>query len=233
MPDFVRLWRDDKKIELLRLWNTAVRKCSLAIYPCFAFCLVCSQDIIVFVYGAGYREATWPFMIYLFELPVRVAVYGAVLRATGQTKPVVIGAIVGITTNVVVSIGLVYFARYVYGPQSTLMFLGPSIGTVVGIPVAVTYMLVQIMRSVDMPFSKIMPWKQLGLVMGNCLLAAIVVGCLPLGTVSVLVRLLLRAPIFAVVLLGTGLLTGMFDAGERKLLVGLLRSVGIGRNRSS
>ena len=90
MPDLVRLRQDGRTEPMLGLWRKAIRKCALVLHPAFAIMLVTAPDLMVLLYGRAYQAAAWPFMIYLLELPGRVAIYGALLRVSGRTRAVVV-----------------------------------------------------------------------------------------------------------------------------------------------
>jgi O-antigen/teichoic acid export membrane protein len=218
MPDLVVLWDGGRKGEVLGLFHTAVRKCSLVIYPCFALALVCAVDLIVLLYGGAYREAAWPFIVYLFALPVRVAVYGSVIRAAGRTRPIAVGAVIAVVTNVLISLALVLLGRALYGAGSRLSFLGPSIGTILALVASCAYLIWQIRRATQAPIRSVMPWKELGGIMAVCLLSAGAVALLPLGPLPLLARLLVRGAAFAAVLLGVSLATGILQQDEKDML---------------
>lgn len=221
MPNLVVLGSEGKPERVLALWHAATRKCGLAIYPVFALCLVCAQDLILFLYGPGYADAAWPFLIYLLDLPLRVAVYGALLRALGQTRPVAVAALLTLLVNVAVGLGLLYAGR-----GGLLSYVGPSVGVVVGNWIGVAYMLARICRLLNVPPSRVMRWGELAGIMGLCLLAGAVAALLPVGGLPVLARLLARTGVFAAALLAAFLATGALQRDERDLLTLPLRWLG-------
>jgi len=223
MPDMVRMWAKGAKADMIRLWNVAVRKCALFVFPCFVILVVCSTDLIVLIFGEAYRQATWPFLVYLFILPIRVAVYGTILRATGNTRPIAVSAVTALTTNVVVTLTLVTLARAVLGPNSLLAFLGPSIGTVAATFTADAYKLVKVSRAIGVPLARTMPWKPLAVLMGLSAAAGLLAFVLPVGSLPVIVGLLIRSVVFVIVLLVLVLATGSLHDDEKRMLTYPLR----------
>ena len=221
MPNLVTLVSQDNTRQALRIWQEATRKCSLVILPCFAFCLVVSQDLIVFVYGQAYALAAAPFAIYLLRLPVRVAVYGSLLRAVGRTAPVAIGAVVALVVNVPLSLGLTYL-----GGGGHLSFIGPSIGSVCASFAAMFYLQLNLRRVLDVPFSRLMRWKELG----STLLLSVVCGAivflaaLALPDMPLAIKLALQGAAFAGLVILIMLRTGMLHDDERELLAIPLRA---------
>ncbi len=196
MPNMVVLGNDKKFNELIELWKIAAQKCTLVIFPAFAILMVCAYDLMVVMYGKGYKDAAWPFMIYLFMLPIRVAVYGAVLRAIGRTKPVAAAAGISLTVNVIVSLILVTL-----GKGSMLAFVGPSIGTVAGSFASFYYLISNIIKYTDASFRTVMPWRAMGRIMGLCIVSGIIAFLVGSYFDKDFVRLIIRAIVFGLVLM--------------------------------
>jgi len=198
----------------MNLWHVAIRKCSLIIYPFFVFFIFCAQDIIIFMFKPEYKNAAWPFSIYLLLLPIRVAVYGGVLRAFGKTKPVAVAAVIGLSVNIVVSFVLVLAGR-----GTMLAFIGPSIGALVASLASWVYLLRQICCISNTSIAKVMPWKELGQIMSLCLASGLIIFLLPLNTFSLLSRLLIQAVIFSATFLFLSLKTGILKKDEIEVLL--------------
>ena len=214
MPNLVVLADQKRTSELLALWHVAVRKCSLVIYPIFVLVAVLSKDLIVLAYGEPYKDAVWPFLIYLAELPIRVAIYGGLLRAFGHTKPVAIGAVMGLAINVVVGYSLLRI-----GHGTLLGFLGPAIGTVVAELAVPVYLMVSIRSALGVSMRKVMPWADLLRVLFLCLLAGLIAAALPMRTASAIVRVVVRSCVFAAAMLGLASWGRLLCQDDREMLV--------------
>lgn len=221
MPNLVTLSAQGRVGAALTLWQTAARKCSLLMYPCFALALVCAHDLIRLLFGTDYERAAWPFIVYLFALPIRVAVYGALLRALGRTRPVVVAAALGLGANVVLG-GLFL----VLGRGGWLSFIGPSIAVVAAEWVGAAYMLRHIMRLGDTSLARVMRWRELGGVLLLSVAAAAAAALVPLGDWPVTLRLLLRAVVYVFALAVALVAARALHDDERDLLVAPWRVLG-------
>ena len=188
MPRLVTLAGEGRLADALYTWQEGARKASLVIFPCFAFFLVCGYDFMVALFGQDYALASWPFRVYLCTLPVRVAVYAAVLRAVGQTKVIAIGAVLALVTNAVASTALILLGR-----GSLMSFIGPTIGTVLATWVSWVYLLRQIMRVTDTALARVMRWKELGILLLVAVVCAAAVPFIPLPGVPLVAQVIIRA----------------------------------------
>lgn len=213
LPDLVRLSDAGKQHDALRLWQEAARKCSFVMFPCFAIFLCIAPDLMALLYGKQYIAAAWPFGVYLFLLPLRVVVYGSLFRAMGQTRPIAVGAVIALGMNIVVSTVLVFFGR-----GSLLSFMGPSVGTVCATIAMIAYLLWRLTHIMDVPFRKIMRWKEFGgifvlsLVCGG-LAFMIRLGGLPLG-----VQLLTQISVFCAALVVLAATTRILTPQEKEVM---------------
>jgi len=172
MPNIVRMGKEGRIKDALKLWHDGIRKCALIIFPAYVFCFVASRDLIVFLFSKNYVESVGPFVVYLTLLPIQVAFYGTILRATGNTRPILFAAISGLLVNLVVSLGLVTLLKGTY-----IAFLGPAIGTVFSAIVINLYQLVHVAKTTGTSFGTVFPWTELAAHM----LLSVVCGLLVLG----------------------------------------------------
>jgi O-antigen/teichoic acid export membrane protein len=213
MPNLVTMADQGRITDALYTWQEAARKCSFIIFPCFVFFLIFGYDFIVLLFTQDYSLASWPFRIYLCRLPIRVAVYATLFRAVGKTKPIAVGAVIALVINVIVSTTLV-----IIGGKSIISFIGPALGTVVASCGSLSYLLWQLTRITAVPFSQIMRWKELGLIMLICVICGVIVFIVPLPALPLIAKLSIRAVTYLVVLLIITLLTKMLKEDEKQLL---------------
>ena len=213
MPDLVRKTENGKVIEALNIWQEGARKCSLIIFPCFVFFFVIGYDLIVLLYGREYSMASWPFRIYLLALPIRISVYGAMFRAIGRTKPIVVASILSLVVNITVSLALV-----ILGKNTIISFIGPAIGTTFAVCTSLPYLLLKLSRLISTPLSRIMRWKELGLTMLACLGAGAIMLLLPLQMLPLAVKLSCQAVFYLVTLAALMIATKMLKEDEKRML---------------
>lgn len=192
LPNLVELWDDGRKDQMVALWREAVRKSSIVIYPMFFVLLVCAQDLVLLMYGEPYREAAYPFMIYLLIMPIRVAVYGTFVRAVGRTRPVLFSALLGLVANAVFSLAILLIARQLMGEKSLLAFLAPAIGTVLAAGCSAMYLIIAAARATQHGFRRIMPWTELARLLGIAAAAGAASYFAPLQACPLVLRLLVR-----------------------------------------
>ncbi len=214
MPDLVTLVDQGKKLEALSIWQEGARKCSLLIFPCFAFFIFTAQDFIVLLFGQAYRMAAWPFSVYLCMLPIRVTVYATMFRAMGRTKPIAVSAVLAFVLNVIISVSLMLIGR-----GSLLSFVGPSIGTTCATLGSVWFLLWQLSRIMGISVRQVMRWKELGRFFLISLVPGLIVFLIPLSGIALPVKLAIRALIFMLILAAMTYWTHSLHDDEKELLI--------------
>jgi O-antigen/teichoic acid export membrane protein len=225
MPNLVKLWDEGAKDQMLRLWREAVRKCALLTFPVFVALMVCAQDLILLMYGEAYRQAAWPFMVYLVMLPIQVAVYGSFLRAVGRTRPIAVSATIALITNVVFSLTILLAARQWLGEKALLAFLAPAIGTVLAIACSSLYTIRQAAKAAQRRFVEIMPWGDLARLLGLAGAAGVGVYFVPLQALPLAARVVVRAASCILLFILLALATRSFRPDELRMLTWPLRRV--------
>ena len=223
MPTLVSFATQGRLRDCLSLWQTAIRKCSLVIFPCFALFLPMSRDLMVLLYGEAYAAAAGPFAVYLLALPLRVAVYATLFRAMGKTRPIAWAGVLALVINVAVSTALVLVGRGTY-----LAFIGPSLGTVLSDFVAGAYLLYCLRGEFNIGIRKLMRWGELGrtfLLCGVAGIAIYLMALFALPPLPVPVKLGVQTVVFLAILVTAFLATGHLSRDERDLLWAPVRVV--------
>jgi len=143
MPNLVSLFQKGQVRQMCSLFAEGIRRSSLLLLPIFAWALVCSHDMILVLYGPKFERSWQPFVVYLFVLPMRVAIFGSVLRAMGNTKPIVWGSLLMLIGNVALGVTLIKL-----GGGGVLSFVGPAVANVLSLYILSTYMTWLIRRTV-------------------------------------------------------------------------------------
>jgi O-antigen/teichoic acid export membrane protein len=218
MPNLVQLVQQERKVEALNIWQEAARKSSLILFPCFVFFFLAGHNIVVLLYRESYSMAVIPFRIYLCALPLRIAIYATLFRALGQTRPIAMGAVLSITISTVVGFSLVTIGR-----NSALGFAGPAVGIVASYFAVGTFMLMQLSRALQVEFSKIMRWKELGTLFMIAALAGIAGFAIPLPNVPLLFKVIAQGFIYSGFFVGLLVSSNRLKEDEKALLMSPVR----------
>jgi O-antigen/teichoic acid export membrane protein len=236
MPELVAMGEQGNYAGALSLWHESIRKSSLVLYPFLGYFAACAVDFVHLAYGPGYEDATWPFLLLLTVLPVRVAVFGNLLRAMNRNLPIALGAGIGLAVDVVVSLLLLWAGRGLM-----LSFLGPAIGSVLAVYVSVGYLIWCIGGTMAVSTRKVLPWRDLMKILSISLgagLAAFLVrfAALPLAarlgtetgmlswlnvsvdSAALVIRLGVQTAVFTAVLAFLIWVTGCLKPDEKELL---------------
>lgn len=75
------------------LWRTALEQSAIIAFPVAAVLIVLAKPFIIVVFGMKFVDATPVFQSFLLLAPIRVMTFGLVLRASGRTKPDLVGGL--------------------------------------------------------------------------------------------------------------------------------------------
>ncbi|MGW8122584.1 oligosaccharide flippase family protein [Roseivirga echinicomitans] len=155
VPEFVRLLRDDKKQELLRIWKSSITKVSLIFFPLFIFLFVNAKDFIEVLFTSKFQNSHLIFSILIFTLPLRIANYGSLLQSFGKTKLIFRYSIMTLVMNVILN--------YIF--IKTFGFYGAAVSTVVSMYFMNILQLRAGGRLLGIRITEMMPFKNLGIVL--------------------------------------------------------------------
>jgi O-antigen/teichoic acid export membrane protein len=220
MPNLVSLTSENKLSQAVSLWQEGARKCSLVLFPCFAFCLAISQDLMIFLYTKDFAQAAGPFAVYLFVLPIRIAVFGSLLKAVGSTRAIAVGAALSLVVNAVIGGGLIWL-----GGKTYLGFIGPAIGSVAGVAATAAFLLWRLEKVMGIPMAKLMRWRELGRTMAVCLVAGLVVYLVPLPAMPLVFKLCVQGVLFLAVLALLAVRFRVLHADEVDLIAAPVRTI--------
>jgi len=104
IPEFAGMYQRKEYSEILSLWNRAMVKCSLIIFPIMIFLFIMAPSLMRILYSAAYEDSAIPFRIFLLLLPVKITSWGAIFMAAGKNKLFLYRSIMELFLNVGVSI---------------------------------------------------------------------------------------------------------------------------------
>jgi O-antigen/teichoic acid export membrane protein len=138
-----------EKEKAIALFRLSAEKSSMILFPVMFFFLVAAVPFVETLYGKAYTGSALPFRIYLLLLPVRTAVFAAMLVAMGENRFLLQRALVELGLNLVLSVALVK----AFGPW------GAAASTVLvvmfyGWPVSIG----RIARKLGIPAARVIPW---------------------------------------------------------------------------
>ncbi len=213
MPDLVELAIKQRTAEMLALWQKAMRKCALLLFPCFAFLFPVAYDLMTLLFGPQYADAALPFRVYLCILPLRAGVYSALLRALGNTKPIATSALWGLISNILFSWLLIEL-----GQGTILAFIAPSIGNVLANVVIIAVCLLAIKRLIGKGVSEILDWRAMLRILAVVVAPACLLPFIPMTGLPLAVALALKGILYAVATLGLLVVFNCLDQSELALL---------------
>lgn len=148
VPTLVVAHQSGKTDEFIALWHGSMVKTALVMMPVFAVVFVLAEPVMSVLFSATYAEAATPFRVYLCLLPLRLCGYGAVVRAVGRTKPVLVAAVAGLLTNAALN----YPAYLLFG------LAGPAIASIIAQVVAIYVLLKAVRETLDLGWGAIFPY---------------------------------------------------------------------------
>jgi O-antigen/teichoic acid export membrane protein len=175
--------------QISALFNGAVRKNALILFPLFVFCFVFAPHIISLLYSDKYSSAVVFFRIYLLSMPMRIATYSILFQVCNKNKYIFTISGLILVLNVFLSILLIHIVG----------MKGPAISTITVTFLSVVMYLILIRNRLKYSLSSIFPIKALVLTMLSSLTAGVVCILIIFLPVRLPIQLLVGALIFPIV----------------------------------
>jgi O-antigen/teichoic acid export membrane protein len=137
--------------EMQRVWLTSVERLTVILVPCFALAQLMAADLIVLLFGPDYAGSVPIFRVFILGLPLAALVDESILRATGDTRYLVVRNSVGFVTSVV---AILLLARY-------SLLMGTIGGYFCGFAVARVLGVVKVGNRLELSWREILPWRYL------------------------------------------------------------------------
>lgn len=225
LPPMVRRVEEGRDLDALAVWQEGMRKASLVLFPCSAFFLVAGRDFIVLLYGRQYEAGAWPFVVYMLVLPLQITRFGAMFRAKGRTREILLGTVVGGATTVGAGALLAWAGR-----GGLLGLVGPALGVWAGYLSMLAILTVRLGRVLNIPLRDVLEWKDLARSLGFSFLMALPIVPLSLLPLPPAARLTLQFVAYAGLLAVGAWRLGMLREDEKKLIASAARILRPRRN---
>jgi O-antigen/teichoic acid export membrane protein len=209
-PQLTIMWRDSNVTGMVGLWRTAFKKTTLIAAPMFCFAMLYAHDIIRVLFGPNFSQSVVLFQIYLSLIPLRIAVWGLIPQAIGNTRVNIGAAVILLLGNAAIALALV-------GP---LGLRGPAFAAPVSTVLAAGYYLVRIRQITGISARSLIPAR-------HALSCFAIAGAVAVATSPIKV---LDLPALANLVIGLALFTPFYVLATRRL--GLVSDVDWTRLRS-
>jgi O-antigen/teichoic acid export membrane protein len=207
----------------LRYWHGSVEKVSAIMMPVFFYFLVLAVPAMRTLFSAAFAEAAVPFRVYLFLLPLRLCSYGSVLRALGETKPVLTSSLAALAVNAV----------FIYPLYLLMGLAGPALASDLAMLLNIVMLLSRIRHHLDLAWSRVLPFAHL-------LRTTVVSGLASLPLLAVLryvpsdgLRLLVGLAVMTPLYLALGRRTHVIARGDLRYLLHLVTLRGLWDRRAT
>lgn len=220
VPSLVLAYDRGEKGRFLEYWHGSIVKVASIMMPVFFYFTILSGPTIRTLFSASYADAVVPFRIYLLLLPLRLCGYGAILRALGDTRWVLLSALV----MLVVNIGLIPPLFAAAG------IAGPAVAAVVAQATGVLVILARIRGRLGVTWGSVFPSRAVLRSAAVAAGAAIPLVAIAWFVRSDVLRLVAGAPAYVVTYLALGLRARTIARADLRYLVDLV-TLGGARSR--
>lgn len=162
IPVLVRAGERGDIAGFLDYWHGSMVKVAALMMPTAVVLFVLAEAAVSVLFSADYAEAAAPFRVYLGLLPLRLCAYGAVLRALGSTRPILIASVLGLAVNAALN----------YPMFQLVGLTGPAYASLVAQLVQIVLLLAVIRVKLGLGWSAVFPFGPVARTFGVALLAA-------------------------------------------------------------
>lgn len=184
--------------------NKSLSLTAKIIWPLFAWLITFADHLIPLVFGEGYEASVPIFRIYLFMMPLRIALFGVIVIALGKSRAVFWTSFGALAVNAVLNVALV----------ELMGMPGPAIATVISTWLHVAILLVIIVKNLELSWLTLIPCRTL---------TDTAVACLGSSMAAYWLTFKLDSDIWVIALTLTIFMVGYLVAGSRAGLVKLPR----------
>ncbi len=149
VPTLVGLFHKGKIKEFIEYWHGSMIKVAAIMMPITVFFMVMAESGVRLLFSVAYEDAAIPFRVYLGLLPLRLCAYGAVVRATGLTRPILLSSVLGLIVN----------AGLNYPLYLTLGMAGPATASVLAQCTAIITLLTYTRARLNISWTEVFPFR--------------------------------------------------------------------------
>ncbi|GAB5408701.1 MAG: hypothetical protein BalsKO_10660 [Balneolaceae bacterium] len=197
--------------DIIRLWHKGINKVSLIVIP-FTIMSIALAPYLINLFeteGSEYQNSIIIFQIYNLLVLIRVAHYGSILQAFGDTSGIMRLSMSLILLNIIISTPL----TMLYG------ITGTAAGTLIANLINWMFWLKRISAHLDIPMFQVLPFQQYGKILVISMFPAIIVYFMSTffeDFMSWVPNLVLSSVIFIILYLFIGKLTNVIDKEDWK-----------------
>lgn len=147
LPEVARLYEQRDRAAIIKLWQTAIARTALIMFPILFLLMLTSHDLIILLFSEKYQASVVIFRIYLLMIPLRLITFGLLLRAAGKTKYDFWGSLIALASNAALGFLLVKF----------IGISGPAWSTVFSLFLLIGYLVVMTRRCLHFSFRELIP----------------------------------------------------------------------------
>jgi O-antigen/teichoic acid export membrane protein len=151
VPEFVRRYAAGDVFSILRTWRRATTTTALFLIPLTGLLMSFAQDVVIVLFSDKFKAADGLFMVFLLLIPLRIAQYGAIIIAAGQTRFILWTHFFAVLLCATVCIVFMSF----------LGMLGVAIGTVLTVYSLAFLLLQRCKQILGVGLTEILPWGKL------------------------------------------------------------------------
>ncbi|MHB8962857.1 MAG: oligosaccharide flippase family protein [Saccharofermentanales bacterium] len=151
MPQLVRLLKENRNTEAVRMWNDSVYISYAIICICAIGLFVFAPEAISLLYSERYLPGVSVFRVYNLVLLLRFTYFGMILNSIGKTKFIFYSSLASLGLNVVLN----YFLYLAFG------FIGPAIASFIALSVVALFQLIATSKNIGVAFTHILPWRDI------------------------------------------------------------------------
>lgn len=164
IPEFASLYKSGNIEKIVHLWQKAMTKCSLFIFPIMIFLFIMAEEVMRVIFSAKFTESSQPFRVYLLLLPIRITQFGAIYMAVGKNRSMLNRSLIALALNFALSI----FMIKKFGPIGAA-FASVSVLYLFSTP----FNLFFVRKQLNVSLKKLIPLRPLLKIMSISLAAAI------------------------------------------------------------
>jgi len=202
--------------EMRRVWHRATYFVALVMLPLFFIMEFFATDAISFVFGARYAEAAGVWRVFVFMLPLTIMLGATMLRATGDLKRMIAADVISLGVTVAT---LLLFAK-------SLGILAAVLSIVVGNAALNVIVAGRVINRFGFTLGTYLQWGRI-LTVALVAAACAATGYFTTQLLPLWARIFVGPGIAGIAYFGITWAMGLIPESERKLLLEVLRRIGM------